>query len=305
MRRMHSKYRGIGIRVLCELFGRTRHAYYDRGWSDAGWERTKAAVVEIVKVVRVRQPKLGTRKLYHKIGGTLANNGLKVGRDMLHSILLDAGMTVRVKRRPRPKTTDSGHDYPLYPNLIKGVVPTGPNQQWVSDITYLSLPDCFCFLSLVTDAYSRMIVGYNLSLLMTAEQTIVALEMALATLPAGTAGLIHHSDRGSQYACHAHTGILNLRGIRISMTEDSDPRDNGIAERVNGILKDEQGLYTTFGSLEEAWNKVREAVEIYNFERPHGSIDYLSPAEAHQMSGPIAKRWKHWHQRKGRQDGTA
>jgi transposase InsO family protein len=302
---MHSKYKGIGVRVLCELFGKTRHAYYDRIWSETEWERTKVAVLAIVAVVRRRQPKLGTRRLYHKIEGSLANNDLKVGRDTLHEILLDAGMTIKVKRRIGPRTTDSNHGFPLYPNLVKGVVPTGPNQQWVSDITYLSLTDCFCFLSLVTDAYSHMIVGYNLSLLMTAEQTIVALEMALATLPEGDIDLIHHSDRGSQYACYAHTGILIARGIRISMTEDSDPRDNGIAERVNGILKDEQGLEMKFGSFEEAWEKVQEAIEIYNYERPHGSIDYLSPAEAHKMSGPIPKRWKYWHQRKGRQDVPA
>jgi transposase InsO family protein len=299
---MHEKYSKLGVKVLCGLFGKTRHAYYDHLWSEAEWEKTKTAVLEIVAVVRKRQPKLGTRRLYHKIEGSLANNALKVGRDTLHALLLEAGMTVRVKRRHRPRTTDSNHGFPLYPNLVKGVVPTGPNQQWVSDITYLSLPGCFCFLSLVTDAYSRMVVGYNLSLQMAAEQTIVALEMALATLPEGELDLIHHSDRGSQYACYAHTGILIARGVRISMTEDSDPRDNGIAERVNGILKDEQGLEVMFGSLEEAWEKVREAIEIYNFERPHGSIDYLSPAEAHAMSGPIPKRWKYWHQRKGRQD---
>jgi putative transposase len=302
---MHEKYSKLGIRVLCGLFGKTRHAYYDHIWSEAEWQKTKTAVLDIVAVVRKRQPKLGTRRLYHKIEASLANNGLKVGRDTLHALLLEAGMTVRVKRRHRPRTTDSNHGFPLYPNLIKGVVPTGPNQQWVSDITYLSLMDCFCFLSLVTDAYSHKIVGYNLSLLMTAEQTIVALEMALATLPEGEIDLLHHSDRGTQYACYAHTGILIARGIRISMTEDSDPRDNGIAERVNGILKDEQGLEVKFGSFGEAWEKVREAIEIYNFERPHGSIDYLSPAEAHEMSGPIPKRWKYWHQRKGRQDVSA
>lgn len=302
---MHGKYSKLGIGLLCGQFGKTRNAYYDHIRSNAEWEKTKTAVLDIVAVVRKRQPKLGTRKLYHKIEGSLANNGLKVGRDTLHALLLEAGMAVRVKRRIKPRTTDSNHGFPLYPNLVKGVVPTGPNQQWVSDITYLSLMDCFCFLSLVTDAYSHKIVGYNLSLLMTAEQTIVALEMALATLPGGDIDLTHHSDRGSQYACYAHTGILAARGIRISMTEDSDPRDNGIAERVNGILKDEQGLEMKFGSFGEAWEKVREAIEIYNFERPHGSIDYLSPAEAHAMSGPIPKRWKYWHQRKGRQDVPA
>ena len=301
---MHERYSKVGIRLLCLQFGKTRHAYYDRLWSEEEWERTKTAVLGIVAVVRKRQPRLGTRKLYHKIEGSLANNGLKVGRDTLHALLVEAGMAVRVKRRHRPRTTDSSHGFQLYPNLIKGVVPTRPNQQWVSDITYLSLPGCFCFLSLVTDAYSHMIVGFNLSLLMTADQTIVALEMALDGLPEGVIDLTHHSDRGTQYACHAHTAILIARGIHISMTEDSDPRDNGIAERVNGILKDEHGLEVRFGSLAEAWEKVREAISIYNFERPHGSIDYLTPAEAHAMSGPIPKRWKYWHQRKGRQDET-
>lgn len=300
---MHEKYSKLGIRVLCGQFGKTRHAYYDHVWSEAAWQKTKTAVLEIVAVVRRRQPKIGTRRLYHMIGGSLTNGGLKVGRDTLHGILLDAGMTVKVKRRIRPRTTDSNHGFPLYPNLIKGVVPTGPNQQWVSDITYLSLPDCYCFLSLVTDAYSHMVVGYNLSLVMTAEQTIVALEMALATLPEGDLDLVHHSDRGTQYASYAHTGILLARGIRISMTEDSDPRDNGLAERLNGILKGEQELEMVFGSFEEAWDKVQEAIEIYNFERPHGSIDFLTPSEAHARSGHIPKRWKYWHQRKGRQDG--
>ena len=299
---MHERYKVFGIKTLCGLFGKTRHAYYDRVWSEEIWSQTKEIIIGIVSVIRKRLPRMGTRKLHFKIYATLTNNNAYVGREALHEILKEAGLTVKVKRRFKPQTTDSKHGFPRYPDLIRELVPSRPNEVWVADITYLSLRDCFCFLTLITDAYSRKIVGYNLSLRMTADQSITALQMAIDSLPDQAVDLIHHSDKGSQFACYDYTGILLGKGIKISMTENGDPKENSIAERMNGILKDEHGLNQEFEILEKAWTAVHEAVQVYNNERPHGSLDYLVPAEAHKMSGIIPKRWKYWHQRKGRQN---
>jgi putative transposase len=302
---MHERYKVFGIKTLCGLFGKTRHAYYDRVWSEAIWSKTRNDIISIVELIRKRLPRMGTRKLHYKIEATLVNNNANVGRDTLHEILKEAGMTVKVKRRFRPKTTDSNHGFRKRLNLICELVPSRPNEVWVADITYISLRDCFCFLTLITDAYSRMIVGYNLSLRMTAEQSIIALQMALDSLIEKPISLIHHSDKGGQFAGDDYIGILEDNGIEPSQTQQGDPKENAIAERVNGILKDEHGLNQEFATLELAWTAVHEAVQVYNHERPHGSIDYLVPAQAHKMYGAIPRRWKHWHQRNGRQNEKA
>lgn len=236
-------------------------------------------------------PRLGGRKLQHMLTPLLAQHGIDMGRDKLFDLLADNGLLVRRRKRRKVATTDSNHPYRRYPNLVKGLEILSAEQLWVSDITYISLKEDFCYLSLVTDAYSRKIVGYCLYPSLKAEGPLLALDMALQQY-SNTGRLIHHSDRGSQYCCHQYTGLLQENGISISMTEKGDPYENAIAERINGILKSEFRLDDEFTNFEEAKEAVDRAIDIYNNLRPHASCDYMTPDQAHQVKGKIRKRWK-------------
>ena len=240
--------------------------------------------------VRQKLPKIGTEKLYYLLEKRFRKHEITIGRDGLHLLLQDHGLTIR-KKKKRPKTTNSRHWMKKYPNLIKELVPNAPDMIWVSDITYLSLKDCFCYLSLITDAYSRKIVGYCLYPNLSNEGCIDALEMALETRKLMHT-LIHHSDRGSQYCSKSYVHILGTHKIFISMTESGSPYENAQAERVNGILKIEHGLEELFSSFKQAKEAVDKAVLYYNECRPHASIDFLTPNEAYQLKGDIKKRWK-------------
>jgi putative transposase len=211
-------------------------------------------------------------------------------------LLSDRGLLVTKRKRRGPTTTLSKHRFKKYPNIIRDFIPTAPNQLWVSDITYIHLADGFAYLSLITDAYSHKIVGFYLSKDLSAQGSLRALKMALANNP-DRFGLIHHSDRGVQYCCDVYVNLLQDKRnmIKISMTENSDPRENAIAERLNGILKQEL-LEEVFQSFEDAQRDVAIACSTYNHLRPHGSIDNLKPAEAHQQSGELKKRWTNYYQ---------
>jgi transposase InsO family protein len=203
-------------------------------------------------------------------------------------------MLVRKKRR-KPKTTDSAHWYRRYENLIKEVEINRPCQVWVSDITYLMVTgDKFAYLSLITDAYSRKIVGYALCETLAAAGPLSALSMALETTERNAGPLIHHSDRGVQYCCSEYTGTLQKHGISISMSRKGDPYENSIAERVNGILKTIFGLGVVFSTIAQAQSAVEVAVTTYNTVRPHSSCDDLTPEKAHEQSGPLPRRWKNY-----------
>jgi putative transposase len=233
------------------LFGKTRQAWYkylsavdEQGLQDA-------IIITHIKELRKQMPRLGGRKLQHMLTPLLAEHGIDVGRDKLFDLLADNGLLVRRRKRRKVATTDSNHPYRRYPNLVKGLETLSAEQLWVSDITYISLKEDFCYLSLVTDAYSRKIVGYCLYPSLKAEGPLLALDMALQQY-SGNGRLIHHSDRGSQYCCHQYTALLQENGIRISMTEKGDPYENAIAERVNGILKAEFQLDNEFDNFEQA-----------------------------------------------------
>jgi len=228
----------------------------------------------------------------------LARHHFQIGRDALFDLLAERGLLVTKRKRRGPITTLSKHRYKKYPNIIRDFIPIAPNQLWVSDITYIHLPNNFAYLSLITDAYSHKIVGFYLSKDLSAQGPLKALKMALTNNP-NRAGLIHHSDRGVQYCCDDYVNLLQAKEnqIKISMTENGDPRENAIAERLNGILKQEL-LEEEFPNFETANNNVAIACSKYNYIRPHGSIDNLKPAEAHQKSGLIKKRWKNYWQQK-------
>ncbi len=226
----------------------------------------------------------------------LAAHKFQIGRDTMFDLLAQRGMLVTKRKRRGCVTTLSKHRFKKYPNIIRDFIPIAPNQLWVSDITYIHLPNSFAYLSLITDAYSRKIVGFYLSKDLTAKGPLQALRTALRA-NSNIAGLIHHSDRGVQYCCDAYVKQLKDKKIKISMTENGDPLENAIAERVNGILKSEL-LEEVFASFETAQREVAVACSTYNHLRPHGSIDNLKPAQAHQKAGEIKKRWKNYWQPK-------
>jgi len=223
---------------------------------------------------------------------TLQKHDISIGRDGLFDLLAEYGLLVRRRKRKRVSTTDSNHPFRKYPNLIRELKVLRPNSLWVSDITYISLTDSFCYLSLVTDAYSKKIVGYCLHPTLKKEGPLKALKMALSSLAAVSGATpIHHSDRGLQYCCSDYIHLLESRAMPISMTEKGDPYENAIAERVNGILKDEFALDQDFENPQQATKTVEIAIAIYNQQRPHASCDYLTPDIAHQQEGQLKQRW--------------
>jgi putative transposase len=276
---------------LCRLLGLTRQAYYQQKRRDEKSVLSGELIVQKVLEVRERQRYLGGRKLYHCLEAFFEEHQLRIGRDGFFSLLREYSLLVRKRRTRKPRTTVSYWRGKRYPNLTKELVPVRANHLWVSDITYIRTEVGFGYLSLVTDAYSRKIVGFYLSEDLEAKGCVQALKMALRANPERR-GLIHHSDRGTQYYSSEYMKVLG-RKIRISMTEKSDPRENAIAERVNGILKQEF-LERIYSNIPEARRAVFEAVSIYNNERPHSSIDMLTPAEAHGRTGELKKHWKNY-----------
>ena len=286
------------VNRLCTLAGVTRQAFYKRD-EDALLARlaVEQFVVQYVLEVRVKDPKIGMDKLWRMYSGRFPEE-YRVGRDVFRSILHERGLNLR--RRPRAtRTTDSRHNLPTYPNLVKSVIPMRPNHIWVSDITYIEIQDSgspsgyrFVFLTIVMDAYSKRILGWYVAPTLEAAYSIKALEMATKTLPEGFDGtLIHHSDRGTQYASAGYIKVLNANRIVPSMTEDGNPKDNAMAERVNNTVKNELLHGQTFTSIKQAAVAVRKAVKFYNEERPHSSIDMLTPDQAHRTEGKLKKHW--------------
>jgi len=238
-------------------------------------------------------PRIGTRKLHYLLTETLQKHNISIGRDKFFDLLEDYGLLVRRRKRKRINTTDSNHPFRKYPNLIRELQVLRSNHLWVSDITYISLADCFCYLCLVTDAYSRKIVGYCLHPNLKKEGPLHALRNALKGLNGmPQLPLIHHSDRGLQYCCSEYIGILANRGMIVSMTEKGDPYENAIAERVNGILKEEFALDQDFESFELAELMVKKSIDTYNQFRPHASCNYLTPDQAHQQQGLLPSKWR-------------
>lgn len=277
---------------VCRLFGKTRQGWYKQKASLDNVVLREAVIVKHILEVRRQMPLLGTRKSHFLISPPLAQHGISIGRDKLFDIVADYGLQVRRRKRRKMFTTDSNHPFRKYPNLVKGMELSEPGKLWVSDITYISLKGGgFCYLSLVTDAYSRRIMGYCLWPSLKKEGPLKALEMALSAQQTGR-DLVHHSDRGLQYCCSDYISKLNKAQIAISMTEKGDPYENALAERVNGILKSEFGLGGMFDSFQQATGKVDHVIKIYNNLRPHASINYLTPEQAHLQQGQIPARWK-------------
>lgn len=256
-------------------------------------------ILTMARHARKDFPRMGANKLRVYLAPKFEQAGLHIGRDAFLNLLAYNHMLVK-RSRSRRKTTFSHHRFYKYPNLIRDYSPTTPNQLWVSDITYIEVGYGFIYLSLITDAFSRKIVGWDLSRDLSSKNALKALKSALKTLSEGIS-LIHHSDRGIQYCSNAYVRELEKRNILISMTETGDPLENAIAERVNGILKTEWIDGKHLKSWEEAQSYVKRVIELYNNERPHQSISYLTPDEVHQTGVQTERKWKNYYQKKDEQ----
>ena len=236
-------------------------------------------VEKLVNDIRRYQPRIGGKKLYHLLRNDLHKVDPGLGRDKFFDILRKKKLLVK-RRKKYVYTTNSFHWLKVYKNALKNKVLTGPNQAWVSDITYLRINKGFVYLFLITDAYSRKITGWSLSDSLSIEGAINALKMAIKQCPK-TNGVIHHSDRGIQYCSNAYVDLLKKSNMTISMTEENHCYENSVAERVNGILKGEFLLDEKFTSKELALKAVKEAINTYNTKRPHWSLGLSTPQQVH------------------------
>lgn len=282
--------------TLCELFGKSRQAYYQRVNYNYKEVAKEEIILQMIQKERKKMPRTGGRKLMLKIQPQLPDE-LFIGRDTFFDFLREKGLLIR-KRRKYVYTTFSKHWLRKYPNLIVDFVPSKAHQLWVSDITYIANSQGFCYLSLITDAYSRKIVGWSLGETLEAKHSVKALKMALRQLPKGTVGVYHHSDRGVQYCSDEYVSILKKNHFQISMTENGDPLENAIAERVNGILKDEWLNQMEFKNFDEVNEALKTIINTYNQDRLHSSIDFLTPQAAHCLSVPLERKWKNYYKRK-------
>ncbi len=237
-------------------------------------------ILELVKRERMLQPRLGGRKLLHLISRDLEGAGVSIGRDRFFELLAEHDMLVE-PIRGSPRTTDSRHSLPILRNLLLEMELTAPNQAWVSDLTYIRTDDGFLYAALITDAYSRKIVSWHIGDSLEAEGCLVALDKAIDELPAGMFP-IHHSDRGSQYCSHLYVDRLQDRKLSVSMTEVMHCYENAMAERVNGILKQEYAMGETFRTEQQAKDAFEQAVWLYNHRRPHVSLNYRFPVDVHK-----------------------
>jgi transposase InsO family protein len=270
--------------------GRTRQSWYEHTWHQRASHAGEEEALMLVQTVRRQMPRIGTRKLYHLLQQQFEERRLGVGRDKLFTLLRNKGLLV-AKRRRYTRTTDSRHWMRKYENLVKDVTLVRPEQVFVSDITYISTERGYNYLSLVTDACSKKIMGYALREDLSPKGCLQALEMALDNRT-GDAPLIHHSDRGLQYCSKDYVEVLRNHDVGISMTQNGDPYENAIAERVNGILKEEFYLSETFTSHAQASEHIGQSIQIYNTQRPHLTCHMMTPEVAHRSSTLNLRCWK-------------
>ena len=283
----------LGLTKVCRLFGKTRQAYYDQSWRNSDDQLHEAFIIDKVKTIRQHIQRIGGLQLYTMLKEELQLHNIPIGRDRFYDLLRKHNLLIKIRKR-YAVTTNSNHPYYKWPDLTGNVITTAIEQLWVSDITYLRTENGFVYLSLITDAYSRKIIGYHVSQYLKAKGCIIALDKAISQLSTDKQKrtLIHHSDRGIQYCCESYISILQSNNIHISMTQTGSPYDNAIAERVNGILKQQVGLNQVFKNYSVAVKAVCKAIDAYNCLRPHMSISNLTPQKAHLTKQPLFKKWK-------------
>jgi transposase InsO family protein len=270
----------ISTAALCEKTGMSRQNFYKGRKRRQRREVAAGLIEQMVRAERSVQPRLGGKKLHILLKAELKKAGVSIGRDRFFEVLDEKGLLLEPLPKS-PRTTNSRHSLPVFRNLIADRELTGPNQVWVSDITYIRTDEGFLFLSLITDAWSRKIVGYHAGDTLETEGCLNALERAVKELVDGMFP-VHHSDRGCQYCSHLYTGKLREYGLGISMTEEMHCYENAKAERVNGILKQEYYLGGIFRTKQQAVGAVDQAVYLYNTRRPHLALKYKTPEAAHR-----------------------
>lgn len=297
MKSLHGKdKRRYLVSHLCRLLGVSKQAYYKSGKQPfALTAEEEMKIVFFATNERKLDSKIGCRKMWMIYN----SENQYVSRRVFEAVLAYYGLKLR-RKTLSVRTTNSMHGLPTYPNLVYSVIPDHPCHIWVADITYVRLTNAdgssrFCYLSIVMDAYSRYILGYYVGRTLETIYTSVALNMALDTssrLHLDNKGLIHHSDRGVQYASAEYIKILNAHHIGISMTEDSNPKDNSLAERINSTVKNELLAGMCFNSIEELMNVLPDKIDYYNKRRPHMSLNNMTPERALSSTGEIKKRWR-------------
>jgi putative transposase len=273
----------------CTLFGIDRQVYYRKIKRRIIKQDKAQLVVNMVLEIRTQMPRIGAKKLYYLLGNDLKT--LKIGRDKFIDILR-ANHLLIIPKRSYHITTNSHHRFRKYKNQLLDLQINQPEQVWVSDITYIGKREKPCYLSLITDAYSKKIVGYNVSDNLNTESSLVALRVALKQRKNKETPLIHHSDRGLQYCANEYQKLLSKNQIQPSMTQNSDPYENAVAERINGILKQEFYIDKYNKDLPIMKQIIKETVDIYNQKRPHLSNHMLTPNQMHEQSKVVMKTYK-------------
>jgi putative transposase len=281
------------VQQICRLLGYTPQAYHKKQKRNVVQLSNEYLILQQIDAIRKYQPRCGGRKLFIMLQPFLNNHKIQMGRDVFFDLLRRNKLLVRrIKRSVH--TTNSNHHFRRWPNMVKGFTPLKAHELWVADITYIPLKNRFAYLFLITDAYSRKIVGFHVSDDMKVSSATLALKKALAQKPPETI-VIHHSDRGIQYCSTAYVQLLQEHNAHISMTQNGDPYENAMAERVNGILKSEL-ISTYYDTIDTASIHIARCITIYNYRRRHSSINFQIPHEVHQQQGPQIKRWKNYYQ---------
>jgi putative transposase len=281
------------VQQLCKLLGYSPQAYHKHNKKQLVKQLNEQFILEQIDLIRKQQPRCGGRKLFIMLELFFKQHTISMGRDKFFDLLKRNKLLVRKTKR-NVYTTMSKHHYHRYPNLVKDFTPLKAHELWVSDITYIPLKERFAYLFLITDAYSRKIVGFHVSDDMKVSSAVLALKKALAQKPPETI-VIHHSDRGIQYCSTEYVSLLQQHNAHISMTNNGDPLENAVAERVNGILKTEL-ISSYYNDIDAASIHITRCITIYNHKRRHSSLNWQIPADVHSQKGPQIKRWKNYYQ---------
>jgi transposase InsO family protein len=280
------------LKSICRLLDYSPQAYHQHQKRALVKQVHEDLIVQQVHLIRQLQPRCGGRKLLVMLEPFFKQHNIQIGRDAFFDLLAKNKLLVRRTKRSI-HTTNSKHHFRRFPNLAKDFTPMKAHELWVSDITYIPLKNRFAYLYLITDAYSRKIVGFHISDDMKVSSAVVALKKALYQKPAETI-VMHHSDRGIQYCSTEYVNLLQQHHALISMTQNGDPYENALAERVNGILKTEL-ISASYDTIEQAASHIGRCIIIYNYKRRHSSLNYQIPADVHEQKGPQIKRWKNYY----------
>jgi len=292
---MKQNYRCYSLQSLCGLFGYSRQAFYKQQRLQIIEQSRDGLILQQVIAIRKEQPRCGTRKLFVMLQPFFNTHKMGIGRDALFYLLAKNKLLIR-KRKRSTHTTNSKHFFYRYPNMVEHFTPLHAHELWVADITYIPMKERFAYLYLITDAYSRKIVGFHVSDDMRVSSAIVALQKAIDQKPAD-AIVIHHSDRGLQYCSKDYVGLLKQHHAHISMTQNGDPYENAMAERVNGILKTEL-ISDSYTDLKSAMQHIARCITVYNYKRVHSSLNWQTPESVHSQQGPQIKKWKNYYKTK-------